>query len=304
MAPPLHIPYLDGSSNSSYVASPRPPCTETDGDLVGLGFRLGLYMLASSFLIIYVRGAKGAAAGQSQITMISYFAVFITLYSHGMSAVTDKEFVSITYLLGLFSVVASLDFHLYLAHGTIKPSDPQHRLYFVFRFILISITSILTYALQLAFWSTYFREMACGDDSTSAFLFAQLPAYGAFRVLALFAICLLFLYNVLAAAYTAYRLFTDFGTFVKGAQANAKEAEEGTYWDSLGEVSSRHFSQLMYGVQRLVIVVFMIIGAELTIKWNKVPFIGDVYSLGQILFLMLGMFSMIQSMVMPVDSNS
>ena len=203
---------------------------------------------------------------------------------------------------GLFALIASLDFHLYLAHGTIKTESRQHQLYFAFRFVLVSITSIFSYGLQLAFWATYFRQMRCGDDSTSAFFFAQLPAYGAFRVIALLAICLLFLYSVLATIYMAFRLLRDFPGFVHGAQTAAKEHEEGTYWEALGAASSRHFSQLMYGAQKLAIVVFMIIGAELTIQWNKVPFVGDVYALGQILFLCLGLFSLLQSLLVPAEA--
>ena len=183
MAPPLKPPaaapapvaaefalstFADGDADGTF-----PPCTDTDGDLVGLGFRLGLYMLAASFLVIYLRGAKAAAAGCSQITMVCYFAVFVTLYSHGTAAVSDVEFITITYLMALFAVVASFDYHLYLAHAPIKTASPQHRLYFLFRFLLISLTSILTYGLFLAFWSTYYREMRCGEDRASAFLFAQ-----------------------------------------------------------------------------------------------------------------------------------
>lgn len=283
------------------ILAALPPCADTNGDLVGLGFRLGLYMLAVSFLVIYLRGAKAAAAGQSQVTMVSYFAVFITLYVHGLRAVTDIEFITITYLMGLFAVVASFDFHMYLAHGCIKTDSAQHRLYFVFRFILISVTSILTYGLFLAFWSTYFREMRCGTDRSSAFFFAQVPAYGGFRVVILLGICGLFLYSVAATAYMAYRLFTDFEPFVKAAQRNAKEEEEGTYWEGLGEISSRHFSQLFYGVQKLLLVIFCVLGSELTISWNKVHLIGNVYDFGQILFLMLGLFALLQSIAMPAD---
>ena len=298
MARAFDIPYLDRDVPDE---APLPPCHETNGDLVGLGFRLGLYMLAVAYVIVYARHAKAAAAGESQVTMISYFAVFVTLYAHGMHDVTDVEFVTITYLLGLFALVASLDFHLYLAHGTIKTASPQHRLYFVFRFLMVSVTSIFTWGLQLAFWATYFRDMRCGESGTSAFLFAQMPAYGPFRAVALLCVCVLFLYSVLATVYVAYRLLRDFEGFVQGAQTSAKESEEGTYWESLGTTTSRHFSQLLYGVQKVVIVVFMIVGAELTIQWNKVPFVGNVYDFGQILFLLLGMLSLLQSILMPAD---
>lgn len=129
----------------------------------------------------------------------------------------------------------------------------------------------------------------------------QVPAYGGFRVVILLAICALFLYSVLSTAYTAFRLATDFEGFVKALQQSAKEEEEGTYWEALGEISSRHFSQLFYGAQKLLVVAWMVIGAELTIKWNKVPFTGNVYDFGQILFLMLGLFSLLQSLAMPTE---
>ena len=146
---------------------------DTNGDLVGLGFRVGLYMLGISHLVIYARGASTAAAGQSQLTMISYFAVFVTLYTHGVGAVTDIEFVTISYLLGLFGIIAHVDFHAYLAHGNIKTESWHHRVYFVSRFLLVSVTSIFTWGMLLAFWATEFREIRCGTDETSAFLFAQ-----------------------------------------------------------------------------------------------------------------------------------
>ena len=128
-----------------------------------------------------------------------------------------------------------------------------------------------------------------------------MPAYGGFRVVILLGICALFLYSVLSAAYTAFRLASGFEPFVKALQQSAREEEEGTYWEALGEASSRHFSQLVYGAQKLLLVGWLVIGAELTIKWNKVPFVGNVYDFGQILFLMLGLFSLLQSLAMPTD---
>ena len=117
-----YIPFLDGERNGT-TPPPLPPCQDTDGDLVGLGFRLGLYMLATSFLVIFVRGAKNAIAGQSQITMISYFAVFITLYTHGMAAVTDIEFITITYLL-VRSLLLSCTSHTSGRNGSMPLRQP------------------------------------------------------------------------------------------------------------------------------------------------------------------------------------
>jgi hypothetical protein len=70
---------------------------------------------------------------------------------------------------------------------------------------------------------------------------------------------------------------------------------------ALGASTSRHFSQLIYGGQKLAIIAWLIIGTELTIKWNKVPFVGNAYDFGQILFMLLGLFSLLQSLMVPAS---
>ena len=172
-------------------------------------------------------------------------------------------------------------------------------MYFLFRVALISLTSLLTTALQIGFWARIFRDMRCGTDGTSAFFFAQVPAYGAFRVVILLFMCLLFLYNFFAPLYVIVCLLRDFPGFIKAAQCNEKEAEEGTYWHSLGAVTSRHASQFVYGGPRLALGIFLVCGAELTLNWNKVPFSSNLYELGQVTFLILGIFALLHALLIP-----
>ena len=174
-------------------------------------------------------------------------------------------------------------------------------MYFLFRFMLVSVTSILTTALQIGFWSRLYRGMMCGSDSTSAFFFANVPAFGAFRVFVLIFNCLLFLYNVFSPLVVMFHLLRDFNGYIRSAATHEKEAEEGTYWAVLGDDSSRHASQLLYGGQRLLIGIFLIIGAELTIRWNDVPYSDNAYELGQIMYLIVGLFGMFNALLVPTN---
>ena len=128
-----------------------------------------------------------------------------------------------------------------------------------------------------------------------------MPAYGVFRPIALIIICVLFLHSVLSTLYVALRLAVNFAGYVESARHSARANEDGTLWPALGDVSSAHFSKLLWGVQKLAVMVVMGLGAELTLKWNKVPYVGDVYELGQILFLHIGLFALLQSVLVPAD---
>lgn len=224
---------------------------ETDGDLLGLGVRIGTYLQALSAIANLKLDAEDApgSAWVSVFTVVPIMALALKYVLQGV--ISNGMFLATAYI-GWVQL-------LIMPSVLLMPAIRCFKL-----LVALMYTAILfTTGLLLWYWAVGYERLELqGCGKTTAFFFAQVPAFGWFR------------YVNLAALGLVSILFLALFLFVWSGRAMAR----------LQPLNQ----PLRLGLFLVVMLVIMVLGTELTLHWNNMEGVYSLNSTGQLIPMMAG----------------
>eukprot|EP00892_Ulva_mutabilis_P004354 jgi/Ulvmu1/2290/UM013_0137.1 len=249
-------------------------CSPPTVQFIGLGTRLGTYLMCASYLILMIRHFRSPFSSflhrlyrLADGSWLLNAVLLVCIFSVGLRKITAAEYITIAHIFALNAAI--------IAQGRMvgwsqEPAFPTSEYYLVQCGKELAMTGSYVARTVLAwwFWVSLYDDMLCSDAHRPvfAFFFARVEAFGWFRVLAI--ICL-----ALAALQLPFVMaFMD----------------ENDTW------------MLQYRAT-IAIFIFCSVGAELTLHWNGVhganSFRHD--STAEVLAILIGGKSLIWASLKP-----
>ncbi|KAL4425030.1 hypothetical protein ABPG77_001808 [Micractinium sp. CCAP 211/92] len=224
-----------------------------DGDLLGLGVRIGVY-LATISAIANLKLDADDAPGSAWVSVFSVVPIMALALKYVLQqTISNGMFISVAYIGWLQLLV--------MPSVLLMPTIHCYRLLV----LLIGAAVLFTCALLLWYWATGYARLefpAC--RSTTAFFFAQVPAFGWFRYV-----------NLAALSLVALLFLALVGTVLLASRRLLARLWPLNHTFRLGAVL-------------VVALVIMILGTELTLHWNGIEGVYSLNSTGQLIPMLAG----------------
>lgn len=224
-----------------------------DGDLLGLGVRIGAYLATISAIANLKLDAEDAP-GSAWVSVFSVVPIMALALKYVLQqTISNGMFISVAYIGWLQLLV--------MPSVLLMPTIRCYKLLV----LLIGTAIFFTCALLLWYWAVGYSRLefaACGR--TTAFFFAQVPAFGWFRY-----------FNLAALSLVALLFLALLGVVLLASRRLLARLRPLNHTFRLGAVL-------------VVVLIIMILGTELTLHWNGIQGVYSLNSTGQLIPMLAG----------------
>ena len=274
-----------------------------DGAILGLGVRLGTYFQTGAVLLEFVVASAIIYSNRSDVVKrslgiqdivnaiqrglpIFLALVFVISLQLWQGTLSDIEFLASNYILALLMV--QIYPFLTISYRA------RFKNFYTGAFMVVATGWFV--GLNIWFWFTGYKELrntACG--TSWAFFFYKVNAYDWYKILNIVIYCILGAFTIPGLIYTFVYLFpvTKHRLFPKNCSTNGKKKDD----DAPEEEDFDIGMSTIFAVAILAIIIAcLIVGCELTIKWNDMLRVSSVNSTGQMLSLFVGAVALIKAL--------
>ncbi|KAL4422293.1 hypothetical protein ABPG75_008490 [Micractinium tetrahymenae] len=224
-----------------------------DGDLLGLGVRIGAYLATISAIANLKLDAEDAP-GSAWVSVFTAVPVMALALKYVLQqTISNGMFISMAYIGWLQLLV--------MPSVLLMPTIRCYKLLV----LLIATAICFTCGLLLWYWATGYSRLefeACGR--TTAFFFAQVPAFGWFRY-----------FNIVVLSLVALLFLALLGTVLLASRRLLARLRPLNHTFRLGAFL-------------VVALIIMILGTELTLHWNDIQGVYSLNSTGQLIPMLAG----------------
>jgi hypothetical protein len=256
-------------------------CSRTgDADLLGIGVRLGFYleMLAVFIFCIKTMGTGQAAFLETFSALLLAILMGVSV-AIGQGTVSDVDLVLISWLGYATCVVLYFPFQTLLSMLRQNPTSGA-KLRWPF---LYSIIGLWYSCIMLWFWSVGFKTLQSPGCETFIFFFARVPAYGGFRIFVLLMAASGAGSSVIMLKHLYEMVTHGSGPLVEARLPSSIASPSRIRRAGMGAAPGL---AACYGV-------YVVLGTELTLMWNGVSGAYMPNNTGQIIPLVIGVFSVV-----------